>query len=73
VWTTAQQVQVLPAVICTKTYTHVLRRRGNKEEAKRPDSSVTSGSFMASPTRLVIFLGGGADDAGVRTVIETFT
>jgi hypothetical protein len=38
-----------------------------------PDANVTHGSFSATPTKLLIFLDGGTDDAGQRTVIETYT
>lgn len=38
-----------------------------------PDSNVTQGSFTATPTTILIFLPGGTDDAGARTVVETFT
>lgn len=38
-----------------------------------PDSTVTRGSYTATPTTILIFLDGGTDDAGARTVVETFT
>jgi hypothetical protein len=38
-----------------------------------PDNVIATGSFTATSTTLAIFLDGGSDDAGARTVIETFT
>lgn len=38
-----------------------------------PDTKVTHGSFTATATTLLIVLDGGADDAGKRTVVETYT
>ncbi len=38
-----------------------------------PDSTVTTGTFTATATSLTIVLPGGTDDAGARTVVETFT
>ena len=38
-----------------------------------PDTSVTHGSYTATATTFLIFLDGGTDDAGARTVVETFT
>lgn len=38
-----------------------------------PDSKVTHGSYTATATSILIFLDGGTDDAGARTVVETFT
>jgi hypothetical protein len=38
-----------------------------------PDSVVSTGSFTATSTTFSIFLDGGTDDAGARTVVETFT
>ncbi|HEX8791718.1 MAG TPA: hypothetical protein VF765_12270 [Polyangiaceae bacterium] len=38
-----------------------------------PDSHVTHGSYTATATTILIFLDGGTDDAGARTVVETFT
>jgi len=38
-----------------------------------PDAKVTHGSYTATPTSILIFLDGGTDDAGARTVVETFT
>lgn len=38
-----------------------------------PDAKVTHGSYSATPTTILIFLDGGTDDAGARTVVETFT
>lgn len=38
-----------------------------------PDAKVTQGSYTATPTSILIFLDGGTDDAGARTVVETFT
>jgi hypothetical protein len=38
-----------------------------------PDNKVTMGSYSASGTTFTIFLDGGTDDAGNRTVVETFT
>ena len=37
-----------------------------------PDSVVASGGFTATSTTFAIFIDGGTDDAGARTVIETF-
>ncbi len=38
-----------------------------------PDTQTSQGSFTATPTTLTIFLAGGTDDAGLRTVVETLT
>ncbi len=38
-----------------------------------PDTKVTMGSYSFAGSALVIFLDGGTDDAGKRTVAETFT
>jgi hypothetical protein len=38
-----------------------------------PDSQTAAGSYTATPTTLTIFLDGGTDDAGPRTVVETLT
>jgi len=38
-----------------------------------PDAKVNHGSYTATPTTLLIFLDGGTDDAGARTLVETFT
>jgi hypothetical protein len=38
-----------------------------------PDSSVTMGSYSVTGSTLLIFLDGGMDDAGKRTVVETYT
>jgi hypothetical protein len=38
-----------------------------------PDSEVSQGSYTATATTLAIEIPGGTDDAGARTVIETFT
>jgi hypothetical protein len=38
-----------------------------------PDAVVSTGSFTATPTTFAIYLDGGTDDAGARTVVETFT
>ncbi len=38
-----------------------------------PDSQMSEGSYTATPTVLTIFLDGGTDDAGARTVVETLT
>ena len=38
-----------------------------------PDTTVIQGSYTATATTLVIQLPGGTDDAGARTVVETFT
>ncbi len=38
-----------------------------------PDTSVTHGSYTATAATLLIFLDGGTDDAGARTLVETFT
>lgn len=38
-----------------------------------PDTKVTMGSYSADGTTLAIYLDGGTDDAGKRTVVETFT
>jgi hypothetical protein len=37
-----------------------------------PDSTVTTGTFTATATSLIIVLAGGTDEAGARTVVETF-
>jgi hypothetical protein len=38
-----------------------------------PDSQMSQGAYTATPTTLTIFLPGGTDDAGARTVVETLT
>jgi hypothetical protein len=38
-----------------------------------PDVQTSQGAYTATPTTLVIFLPGGTDDAGARTVVETLT
>ena len=38
-----------------------------------PDSQSAQGGYTATPTTLTIFLPGGTDDAGARTVVETLT
>jgi hypothetical protein len=38
-----------------------------------PDTKVTQGSYTATATTILIFLDGGTDDAGARTLVETFT
>jgi hypothetical protein len=38
-----------------------------------PDATVTHGSYSATATTFLIFLDGVTDDAGARTVVETFT
>jgi len=38
-----------------------------------PDTKVNHGSYTATSTTLLIFLDGGTDDAGARTLVETFT
>jgi hypothetical protein len=38
-----------------------------------PDTTVTTGTFTATATSLTFVLPGGTDDAGARTVVETFT
>jgi hypothetical protein len=38
-----------------------------------PDSQMSEGSYTATATVLTIFLDGGTDDAGARTVVETLT
>lgn len=38
-----------------------------------PDSQTSVGGYTATPTTLTIFLDGGTDDAGPRTVVETLT
>ncbi len=38
-----------------------------------PDSTVSNGTFSANATSFSIVLPGGTDDAGARTVVETFT
>ena len=38
-----------------------------------PDSTVTTGTYTATATGLTIVIAGGTDDAGARTVVETFT
>ncbi len=38
-----------------------------------PDSQMSQGAYTATTTTLTIFLPGGTDDAGPRTVVETLT
>ncbi len=38
-----------------------------------PESAVSQGSYTATATTLAIEIPGGTDDAGARTVVETFT
>jgi hypothetical protein len=38
-----------------------------------PDTSVLQGAYTATATRLVVLLPAGMDDAGARTLVETFT
>jgi hypothetical protein len=38
-----------------------------------PYAQMSQGSYTATPTTLTIFLPGGTDDAGARTVVETLT
>ncbi|HEY8087251.1 MAG TPA: hypothetical protein VIF09_05390 [Polyangiaceae bacterium] len=38
-----------------------------------PDTTVVQGTYSATATTLVVAFGGGTDDAGARTVVETFT
>jgi hypothetical protein len=38
-----------------------------------PESQMSQGGYTATPTTLTIFLPGGTDDAGLRTVVETLT
>jgi hypothetical protein len=38
-----------------------------------PDSQMSQGGYTATSTTLTIFLPGGTDDAGARTVVETLT
>jgi hypothetical protein len=38
-----------------------------------PTPQTAEGQYTATPTTLTIFLAGGADDAGPRTVVETLT
>jgi hypothetical protein len=38
-----------------------------------PDTKVTQGSYTATASTFVVFLDGGTDDAGARTLVETFT
>jgi hypothetical protein len=38
-----------------------------------PGSQISQGGYTATPTKLTIFLAGGTDDAGARTVVETLT
>jgi hypothetical protein len=38
-----------------------------------PDTKVTTGMYTATATTFVVFLNGGTDDAGARTLVETFT
>ncbi len=38
-----------------------------------PAPQTNNGSYTATPTTLTIFLAGGTDDAGLRTVVETLT
>jgi hypothetical protein len=38
-----------------------------------PDSQMSQGGYTATPSTLTIFLPGGTDDAGARTVVETLT
>jgi hypothetical protein len=38
-----------------------------------PDSTVLHGAYTATPSTFAIQIDGGTDDAGARTVVETFT
>ena len=38
-----------------------------------PDTDTRPGTYTATPTTLVVELDGGEDDAGARTLVETFT
>jgi len=38
-----------------------------------PDAKVTQGDYTATSTTILIFLAAGTDDAGARTLVETFT
>ncbi len=38
-----------------------------------PDTDTRPGSYTATPTTLIVELDGGTDDAGARTLVETFT
>jgi hypothetical protein len=38
-----------------------------------PDTDTRPGTYTATPTTLVVELDGGTDDAGARTLVETFT
>jgi len=38
-----------------------------------PDTDTRPGSYTATPTTFVVALDGGTDDAGARTLVETFT
>jgi hypothetical protein len=38
-----------------------------------PDTATSTGVYTATPTTFVIELAGGTDDAGARTLVETFT
>jgi hypothetical protein len=38
-----------------------------------PETQMAQGGYTATPTTLTIFLPGGTDDAGARTVVETLT
>jgi hypothetical protein len=38
-----------------------------------PDTDTRPGSYTATPTTFIVELDGGTDDAGARTLVETFT
>jgi hypothetical protein len=38
-----------------------------------PDTDARPGSYTATPTTFIVALDGGTDDAGARTLVETFT
>ena len=38
-----------------------------------PDTDTRPGTYTATPTTFLVELGGGTDDAGARTLVETFT
>ena len=38
-----------------------------------PDTDTRPGTYTATPTTFTVQLDGGTDDAGARTLVETFT
>ena len=57
----------------TRTATLVTSNTSFTSTDTCPDSAVSTGSYSASATTFAVQLPGGTDDAGARTVVETFT